>query len=749
MSLLAAFFDHSTTLRPTGPRSLPCHAMARLTGQEDSASRSWRHGFHWLGAALFPLLAGGLVLVVATRFYGALEQQIFYSAARGDAFLPGDEWSAPLDDVFIHFDFARQAARGHPFEWSPGNGYSSGGTSLLYPLVLAPGFWLGFRDTRIMQFAAVLACTFVLATLLGSRRLFRALPPASAYLAPPALLGIGALDWSLFSGMEVAFFLAVWALALVAWDDLVHGEPGRGEAASPLGGAFALGLANAVVVATRPEGIVVVLVLSATAARATAKRHGSRAGLMTFVLSGLFAGFVIVGQAVANRVFTGDWSAAGALVKLEMNDPRLTAREVWDAWLFHVRYQVGRVTGYHVGGDLVRGSFLWVLAALPLAFKKTRAYAVVLWLQASLWVLVVALNGQVRWQNERYTMPALAWMLLSAALGVGAVLSHDFGASRRSRGIRAAAVASVVALVAVLGVGQIPKMRDQIWFFGRASRNILDQHVKTGRRLENSLPPPHRILVGDAGAIPYASDIPALDIIGLGGYRDLSFARASRWGVAAAVELIERIPPRERPDVLAIYPGWWGDFPLWFGHPAFGVSVRGNVICGGTTKMVYAANWSALDFEQRPTVPLLPEERVVDSVDFGDIVSEAEHRYRMTGAPGFVAMKLLESPERPSGELWDAGRVMPPTVSVDFSLQGFSRGIGARILVRTAQAVSASLRVKVNGKDVGQLELRETSRWQEAFVDVPPALVDPRIAFSITAERAEVVLYHLWGVQRQ
>jgi hypothetical protein len=749
MLLPSAFLGRSTALRPTGPRSLPCHAMARLTGREDHAGRSWRHGFGWAEAALFLLFAGGLVLFVATRFYGALAQQIFYSAARGDAFLPGDDWSAPLDDVFIHFDFARQAARGHPFEWSPGNGYSSGGTSLLYPLVLAPGFWLGFRDTRIMQFAAVLACTFVLATLLGSRRLFRALPPVAKYLAPPAFLGIGALDWSLFSGMEVAFFLAVWALALVLWDDLVHGEPGQNEARSPLGGAVALGLANAVVVATRPEGIVVVLVLSATAARATAKRHGARWGMTTLVLSGLFAGCVVVGQAVANRVFTGDWSAAGALVKLEMNDPRLTPREVWDAWVFHVRYQIGRVTGYHVGGDLVRGSFLWVLAALPLAFKKTRAYAVVLWLEAILWVLLVALNGQVRWQNERYTMPALAWMLLSAALGVGVVLSHDFGASRRSRGIRAASVASVVALVVELGAGQIPKMRDQIWFFGRASRNILDQHVKTGRRLQSVLPPPHRVLVGDAGAIPYASDIPALDIIGLGGYRDLSFARASRWGVAAAVELIERIPPRERPDVLAIYPGWWGDFPLWFGHPAFGVSVRGNVICGATTKMVYSANWSALDFEQRPNVPLAPEDRAVDSIDFGDIVSEAEHRYRITGAPGFVAMKLLESPERPSGELWDAGRVIPPGASVEFSLEGFSRGKGARILVRTAQAHSASLRVRANGKDSGELELYEASRWQEAFVEVPATLVTPRIVFSITAERAEVVLYHLWGVQRQ
>jgi len=90
----------------------------------------------------------------------------------------------------------------------------------------------------------------------------------------------------------------------------------------------------------------------------------------------------------------------------------------------------------------------------------------------------------------------------------------------------------------VLGWVQVPHMTDQVWFFGRASRNIRDQHVKVGRWIRRELPATRRILVGDAGAIPYSSDLPALDIIGLGGYPGLPFARASRFGVPAAVELI-------------------------------------------------------------------------------------------------------------------------------------------------------------------------------------------------------------------
>ena len=68
-------------------------------------------------------------------------------ACRGD-------FPVPLDDVFIHFDFARSLARGHPFEWIAGQGYSSGETSPLYAAILAIGWAVGFRGDGLACFAA-------------------------------------------------------------------------------------------------------------------------------------------------------------------------------------------------------------------------------------------------------------------------------------------------------------------------------------------------------------------------------------------------------------------------------------------------------------------------------------------------------------------------------------------------------------------------------------------------------------------
>lgn len=694
---------------------------------------------------LFAFYAGACVLLVASLFYGSLRHQLFLSAVRPDPYLFANDWSAPLDDVFIHFDFARSIARGHPFEWSRGNGYSSGGTSLLYPFVLALGYPLGFRGGRIMQFAAVVACTATLATLLGSRRLFRSLPRWTSYLGPPIFLGVGALDWSLMSGMEVAFFLSVWALVLVLWDDLL--EAGKASGKAETAKTVLLGLANGLLVATRPEAIVIASVFAGTAALFL--RRGLRSSAITVGLSLGPALLVTIGQAVANKIFTGDFSAAGALVKLELNDPRLSAHDVWDAWLFHVRYQVGRVTGYHVSDGLLLGSLLWVLSALPLVFDRTRRVGVVLWSQAVLWVLVVALNGQVRWQNERYTMPALAWLLLSASVGVGAILSHDFSGLKRPVAARRVAYALVVGCLGALAFGQVSRMRDQVWFFGRASRNIRDQHMKVARKIRHELPRSKRVLVGDAGAIPYESDEAALDVVGLGGYRRLPFARAGRWGIGASLELIERIPASERPDVLAIYPGWWGEFPMWFGRPLSGVSVRGNVICGGLTKMLYEARWQALDAGSQPVSSVTPGEVRVDDVDFGDLISEAAHAYRITGAPGFVAMKILTHPSHPTAELWDAGRVVPPGAELDFVVSGIRRGHSARLVVRTAPPQPASLVLRVGGAATERRDIEPADAWQELSVDFPESAIGDAVPVNLKVERNEVVIYHAWALERR
>jgi hypothetical protein len=696
--------------------------------------------------AAYTIWAGALTLLSACAFYSSLRLQTAYADLFRDpqqAFAAATQgalgpWSAPLDDVFIHFDFARQAARGHAFEWSPGAGYSSGGTSLLYPFVLVPGFWLGLNGLSLMAWAAVVACVCVFGTLLALRRLFHGLPRVTSYLLPPALLSVGALSWSLWSGMEVALFLALWSLAIVAWDDW-RLEPASGH---PVQKAALLGAAGLLVCATRPEGIgaMFVLVVSALWSRRTEKplRLALMAGL-----SLVPPGCVLVTHAIANRLLTGDSTAAGALVKLEMHHPYLARADVLGAWWFHFKYQVLRVTQYHFADVAWVGWLSWVVAAYAFFVPSTRRAAIVLWLSMLAWIGIVSLNGQVRWQNERYTMPAVAWLLVSAALGLAGALSQV-----RPKVVKSYAPALLgVALCAVLVWRQAPRYREQLWFFGRASRNIYDQHVTAGRKLrDNFRPQPSRVLVGDAGAIPYVSDLPALDIIGLGGFRGLPFARATRQHVAAGIELIERLKPRDRPDILAIYPSWWGDFPLWFGKRIDEVPVRGNVICGGASKVLYAPRWESLDKSEEP-FSLLPSERRVDGVDLADLVSERQHGYQLSnGAIGHVQMKLLPNPSLPREDLWDAGRIVPAGVRESFTLRGLDPARKVVLILRAAPTEPVTLRVEADPNVAAQVELGRKDGWLEQRIDLGTPGVSS-LPVRLESAQGEHVLFHVWAVQ--
>src|SRR5262245_54778728 len=192
--------------------------------------------------------------------------------------------------------------------------------------------------------------------------------------------------------------------------------------------------------------------------------------------------------------------------------------------------------------------------------------------------------------------------MLAAALGTAALIARSYALGRRGIVLRLGSAILTLGAVGAFFWNEAPRFRDQVWFFGRASRNIRDQHIRVGRLLREMPDPPHRVLVGDAGAIHYAADLPACDIIGLRGYRRLHFARATRQNVGAAIALNERMRPSERPDLMAIYPSWWGTLTLWFGEEISEVPVTGNVICGGASKVLYRPNWRTLDGSARPFV---------------------------------------------------------------------------------------------------------------------------------------------------
>ncbi|WP_437667360.1 hypothetical protein [Sorangium sp. So ce1182] len=660
----------------------------------------------WHASAALPVLGA------AAAFYGP-------ALAR-----TGGAWPAPLDDVYIHFGFARAAALGHPFSWIPGNGYSSGGTSLTYPLVLAPGYLLGFRGAWLGLFAALVACAALLDLCRSLRWLLEPRGPGAAsarwvgWLAPLFVVAVPLLDWSWFSGMEVALFGAVLGRALVAARRAELAPPPRRPAEQ-----LRAGLLAALLVATRPEAIA----LAAPLAVAVAHAAGSLGAAASLARASLPTALLLGAQAAANRAFTGEWGAAGAVRKLILSNPYPAPLEKAIEVIKNLAALRVQALESALGGPscALLLPLLGVVAALD---RRSRRLAVPLLIGAYGSLLLVALNATARYQNLRYAAPTLAMLLVAAALGTEAL-------ARRGR--LAAGVAAALALAALAAPS--PWFARQIDHFARSSANIAGQHVEVARRLAARAPRPRRVLLGDAGAIPYLSGIPAIDGLGLGGYRGMPFARASVHGVPAVVELIERLDAAERPDVFALYPSWWVGLADVFGRRVDAVKIEDNVMCAADEKVIYEADWSAL-------AP--PGERragAVDEVDIADLIDERAHGYGFPSPRGGWVVGAVLRDGADGAPRFDAGRLIPEGREQSFSI-GAVAGGPAVLALRTDGGGPIALGVAVGRGEGGEARVevpeRPADRWSE--IRVPLRDVAPGDLVRIRSIQGTFRSFHVW-----
>ncbi|WP_437489210.1 hypothetical protein WME75_10265 [Sorangium sp. So ce1014] len=640
-------------------------------------------------------------------------------------------WPAPLDDVYIHFGFARAAALGHPLSWIPGNGYSSGGTSLTYPLALAPGYLLGFRGPWLGLFAALLACAALLDLCRSLRRLLepRAGPGAAssrwvAWVAPLFVVAVPLLDWSWFSGMEVALLGAVLGRALVAVRRVELAPPARRPAEQ-----LRVGLLAALLVATRPEAVALAAPLAVAAAHAA----GSLGAVASLARASLPTALLLGAHAAANRAFTGEWGAAGAVRKLILANPYPTPIEKAVEVIKNLAALRVQALESALGGPSW-ALFLPLLGAIAALDRRSRRLAVPLLIGAYGSLLLVALNATARYQNLRYAAPSLAMLLVAAALGVEAL-------ARRGR--LAAGVAAALAFAALAAPSR--GFARQIDHFARASANIAGQHVEVARRLGARAPRPRRVLLGDAGAIPYLSGIPAIDGLGLGGYRGMPFARASVHGVPAVVELIERLDAAERPDVFALYPSWWGGLADVFGRRVDAVKIEDNVMCAADEKVIYEADWSAL------APPGERRDGVVDEVDIADLVDERAHRYAFPSPRGgWVIGALLPGggggDGADSAPRFDAGRLIPEGREQSFaigSVAAIPRG-PAVLVLRTdgGGPIALGVAVAAGGEVRVEVAERPADRWSE--IRVPLRDVAPGDRIRIRSLLGTFRSFHVW-----
>jgi hypothetical protein len=616
-------------------------------------------------------------------------------------------WPAPLDDTYIYFGHARSWALGHPFAWYPGNGYSSGATSVLYPMVLAPLWAAGLRGADLGLGAAAIAVFCALDLARSLARLCRS--TLARFAAPLLVVAVPLVGWSWWSGMETALFGALLGRALWASERSLRAAPHVRRACQRRAGLWL-----ALVALTRPEALVLVaaVVLTVVYRARSLKTWPSLARAGGPALIALFL------QAVANRALTGEWSQAGAVRKLLWSSPHLAPSEAVARLLENLVVLVSQGFVRAFGGG-----WPWlVIGVLAVTALRRRDLALPLLAGTAGGLGLVIHNATARFQNFRYVAPMLLMLLVTMLLGLDAM-------ARRRRGL------AVLAALVIVGA-PLRELAGQAGHFARASRNIAQQHGVIAARLRALSP--RRVLLNDAGAIPYLAEVAPLDGLGLGGFRGLPFARASVHSVLAVVELIERLPAHERPDLMALYPGWWPGVADVFGERIDAVRIDDNVICAAEEKVILRADWSTL-------APPGLASAAIDRLDVADLVSERAHGFRLPAVgAGYVVAATLELPD--GTRRWDAGRTVPASRSLSFRLADSVPNGPAVLQLRIDDGPTRPrLRVEVRreGRAVASVWLRpppaQPGKWRSVTTSLTQARAGDRVF--VTPEDGEIRVF--------
>lgn len=471
----------------------------------------------------------------------------------------------PLDDAWIHFQFARNLARGDGFAFNPGVP-TAGSTAPLWSLLLAGVYALGAPFPLAGQLLSAVSFLLVLGATYALTR--RVIAPRTtgrrwtAGLAGAVVAVNGRMVWAGLSALETCLFAALTLVAITAY--LGDRNAGRFR----LRTAALFGLAAL----ARPEGYLLFALaladwaLPALASSSPVSRLVTRASRLlpaAAVFGVLVAPYLLFSLRTAGQLLPNTFSA-----KATFNfQPDLAFLSLAARYL------------------ILDNPLLLPFVVLGVVMLFSRARLLSAWTLGL--PLVYAFLHAVLYQHGRYLMPLIPF---NAVAGVVGLLEARRLARRRGwrwSGSERLLAAMVILLVLTGTAWRLPTMARQ---FALNVDNINQMHVAIGQWVRENTESDAVLALNDIGAITYVSRREVVDLAGLVTPEVVPMLRVPD----RAAQLIDFMAGRGV-DYVIIFPSWFPglarrDDLLTSVHQ---VTVEPRTITGGATMVVYRADWDA------------------------------------------------------------------------------------------------------------------------------------------------------------
>jgi arabinofuranosyltransferase len=482
---------------------------------------------------------------------------------------------APVDDTYIHMQFADNILAGNGFSYNPGEAVP-GSTSPLWVMLITLG---GLFTDDLLKVSLFLSSLFYILTGIGAYRVARKLLVSPGWSLPAALLVLftGRLLWAGVSGMETALFAALCLFG----SDFHAGR--RNSAGRPsLLAAVLLSLASQ----ARPEGYLLFGAFVVDNFIKINLKDGKRrvfiqgfpwASMLIFIL-------IVLPYMVFAFMHTGHPLPTSFYAKHEVFN--------WPKTWRYVRL----VVEFFYHDNLVIYMFLpigigaWFLRLFRQGTEGERPG----WNLVLYWALGQFIVSSILFPSifhfQRYMIPVLPFYIILCILGLERIVEFW----KRSRGRdRVPRIVSAAVLVAALLWGVF--MSSIMWpgMTARCVKNIRQMQVRIGEWVKRGTFEDDLIASNDIGAIFYISKRRVLDLIGL--VTPEIIPHVSRIDDKRERDkAVLRFLSEKRPDYLVIFPNWYPtlarDSNLFV--PVFSVELKDNLICGGDRMVVYKCMWN-------------------------------------------------------------------------------------------------------------------------------------------------------------
>ncbi len=485
----------------------------------------------------------------------------------------------PLDDSWIHLQFARNLARGLGLSYNPGH-FVTGSTAPLWTALLSLLFLL---PGSVFVWTKILGISLHLAGIEATRRLGRELGLSSglAALAAGLTLATSWLVWSALSGMEIPLFilLSLWGMILHLRE---RNDPGRPDRPPLSAGVLA------VAALARPEAILLLglafvdrfLVFSGEGDARRWRAPSPR----TLLLAAIFAVCALAGPCLfyawaGGSVLPTTWAAkGGGGGHGVLPNPRYLANVV------NLFFQP------QPWATLLAGAGALALAA-RLGTSRERGLLPALWLAGLPLAYSVLTPGPTLMLGNfgRYYFPLFPVLAILGVLGLEAPV-RALGELLRSPLLRAAFAAAGLAVLFAPTLANLFRGEN---FYVQNVANVQESDVAVAQWLAARVPAEAVLAVNDIGAIKYLLPNPIVDLASIA---TPEIRREVQRAVAAGVnwnDAMVAAVERRRPDYVVIFPSWVpGIAHDSRFRPVYHLDIQGNITMGGSELVVYDTPWT-------------------------------------------------------------------------------------------------------------------------------------------------------------